>query len=239
MALRGRRTRTVRTAEKLTFCRSSEYSSILQGTQGRASRVSGIIKPPASCSPREFYCLSPLGKVYQRNSLRVVYRNKVNKRTQPGLSPLSHLLWLLLLHRIQGRSFSKSLLTAGGKLPGRALFIMTDCSHVTAQHNEAPPSPDFTHGCSSPVGAPGAAQPHLTLLTTPLLKHSRATGYVTAGIWPSSRRKARETCRKASLKRQSQANATTEPRGSLHSRAPAAAGNHRILISSENYQVPS
>lgn len=190
MALRGRRTRTVRTAEKLTFCRSSEYSSILQGTQGRASRVSGIIKPHASCSPREFYCLSPLGKVYQRNSLRVVYRNKVNERTQPGLSPLSHLLWLLLLHRIQGRSFSKSLLTAGGKLPGRALFIMTDCSHVTAQHNEAPPSPDFTHGCSSPVGAPGAAQPHLTLLTTPLLKHSGATGHVTAGIWPSSRRKA-------------------------------------------------
>lgn len=31
MALSGRSTRTVLTAEKLTFCRSSEYSSILQG----------------------------------------------------------------------------------------------------------------------------------------------------------------------------------------------------------------
>lgn len=156
MALSGRRTRTVRTAEKLTFCRSSEYSSILQGRQGRASRVSGIIKHCRSnCTPTahrgNFTASPPLGKVYQRNSLRVVYWNKVNERTQPGLSPLSHLLWLLLLHRIQGRSFSKSLLTAGGKLPDRALFAMTDCSHFTAQHNEAPPSPDFAPGCSSPV----------------------------------------------------------------------------------------
>lgn len=32
MALRGRRTRTVRMADRLIFCRSSEYSTIL-GTQ--------------------------------------------------------------------------------------------------------------------------------------------------------------------------------------------------------------
>lgn len=52
MALSGRRTRTVRTAEKLTFCRSSEYSSILQGRQGRVSRVFGIIKRcKSNCMP--------------------------------------------------------------------------------------------------------------------------------------------------------------------------------------------
>lgn len=37
MALSGRKTRTVRTAEKLTFCRSREYSSILQKTQTQRS----------------------------------------------------------------------------------------------------------------------------------------------------------------------------------------------------------
>lgn len=53
MALSGRRTRTVRTAEKLTFCRSREYSSILRKTQNhrgmswiqwRNVRLSNIIK---------------------------------------------------------------------------------------------------------------------------------------------------------------------------------------------------
>lgn len=51
MARSGRRTRTVRTAEKLTFCRSSEYSNILQSTAGRSEGVAQT-SPTQHCAPR-------------------------------------------------------------------------------------------------------------------------------------------------------------------------------------------
>lgn len=41
MALRGRRTRTVLMADRLMFCRSSEYSTILDEKTQRAERERG------------------------------------------------------------------------------------------------------------------------------------------------------------------------------------------------------
>lgn len=157
MARSGRRTRTVRTAEKLTFCRSSEYSNILQSTAGQSEGVAQT-SPTQHCAPR-----AQRGLCSQQESLPeeliksyLCIRIKSVSETPHTSSHrcsalLSHLL-CLLLHGVQDR---KSLHTAG--------LTTTACLQCTAQDTAAQLCP----------GLPAAAHhPHAYI---PAVPHPRST----------------------------------------------------------------
>lgn len=118
MALSGRRTRTVRTAEKLTFCRSREYSSILRKTQNhggvswiqwRNFRLSNIIKQTLNANHSQRDLLLHLShqeslpeeliKACLHVRIKSVRGNVIHQLTQPQISPsLSLYLSLSIFH---------------------------------------------------------------------------------------------------------------------------------------------